>query len=588
MFMSLSLRVGALACLPLALAAFALTAPAQQLAAGDGPAPIVHPHKVYVDAPDNKLFWPMDQPFWVRLAASPDANAPTFLLQRVAPDSDITTEKYNKEGIGLEIQGKQFIRWFNYVTKQTVNLQFFTDGDPPTTKATCTGAPMAVVDKTTFYGVGLKCSLASEDELSGVEATYLSIDNQAYKPYPGTLTLDKEKSMLLRYYAIDNVGYAEKPLALPFIVDLTPPHTTHTVEGNAIGYVLSSQAKFGITSTDALSGVATVSARFDKEDFRLISDGEIKVESLPDGDHTLSYYAVDKVSNRETEHVIPFYLDRIPPTVVAQVVGDLSLSAAGTRYVSSRSHVKLSAQDNKIGVEKINYSFDAPAFELYSDLFLLPAKAGAAKLLYKANDKLANTSAVATLPYWMDLAPPQSNYKINGVFYQNRSDFYITRDTRIELSSVDDASGVQKIEYLSEETPEAKTYTEPLAFPEEGRRLLRYWGTDKVNNRELDRAVQLVTDNTPPDIFANFSLAPSVAKNAQGLPEYRRGTSVFLGATDNAAGVHKIYYSFNGGKESEYSTPLPLEKEGTFDLLIRADDNVGNKTTKHLRFVIKG
>ena len=74
----------------------------------------------------------------------------------------------------------------------------------------------------------------------------------------------------------------------------------------------------------------------------------------------------------------------------------------------------------------------------------------------------------------------------------------------------------------------------PLAYPDEGRRLVRYWSTDQVNNRELDRALVLITDNTPPQIFANFSLAKTATASADGLPVYRRLTSLFLGATDNA------------------------------------------------------
>ena len=89
-------------------------------AVADGPPVMAHPHKIFVDTEQNKLFWPMDMPFWVRLAASPNANAPSLLLQRVAPDpdihSDITTELYIEEGIELEIRGRQFIRWFNYIT----------------------------------------------------------------------------------------------------------------------------------------------------------------------------------------------------------------------------------------------------------------------------------------------------------------------------------------------------------------------------------------------------------------------------------------------------------------------------------------
>ena len=129
----------------------------------------------------------MDMPFWVRMAASPDADAPSYLLQRVAPDpdikSDITTEQYKKNGIELEIRGRQFIRWFNYITKQTVYLEFFSDGDPPVTKATCTGAPTAVVSERTYYGKGLRCALSSQDELSGVDTTFVSLDDEPYKPY---------------------------------------------------------------------------------------------------------------------------------------------------------------------------------------------------------------------------------------------------------------------------------------------------------------------------------------------------------------------------------------------------------------------
>ena len=88
----------------------------------DGPPIIPSPHKVYVDSVNNKLYWPMDKPFWVRLAVSPDADAPSYLLQRVTPDSEINTDQYNKQGIALEIRNGQFIRWFNYVTKAIPSL----------------------------------------------------------------------------------------------------------------------------------------------------------------------------------------------------------------------------------------------------------------------------------------------------------------------------------------------------------------------------------------------------------------------------------------------------------------------------------
>ena len=395
--------------------------------------------------------------------------------------------------------------------------------------------------------------------------------------------------MTLRFAIIPWIERAGmKPSVLHFIVDLTPPATTSAIAGNALGDVLSTQAKFRIASTSALSGVATLQARFDQQEFKPVIDGEVSVADLPDGPHTLTYYAVDHVANREPDHVVPFYLDRIPPVSSAKVVGDLFVSPSGTRFVSGRSHVQLDAQDNKSGVARIDYSFEGDQFQLYGQPFLLPARGGSAKLSFRATDKLGNTSEVSTLPYTMDLVPPQSAYHITGPSYQVRSDIYITRNTRIELSSVDDGAGVQHIQYQEEGTPAPIIYTAPLAFPDEARRLVRFWGTDLVNNRELDRALVLITDNEAPQIFANFSIAPIVAANAQGLPVYRRNTSLFLGATDNASGVHKIYYSFDGSKETDYSTPLVLDHPGTFDLLIRVDDNLGNESSKHIHFVIQG
>ncbi len=253
MYKSLPLAVRSLALFSISIGSLALVANGQQPASArapkavaaptpavaDGPPVPAQPHKVYVDAQANKIFWPMDMPFWVRLSASPDPNAPSYLMQRVAPDpdihSDITTEQYNKEGIELEIRGRQFIRWFNYITKEIVFLEFFSDGDPPVTKATCMGAPTAVVADQTYYGKGLQCSLASEDELSGVDTTFFSLADQPWKPYAAAFNLNKEGPVVLRYYALDHVGWTEKPSALRFTVDLSPPVTIDAITGNALG-----------------------------------------------------------------------------------------------------------------------------------------------------------------------------------------------------------------------------------------------------------------------------------------------------------------------------------------------------------------
>ena len=561
--------------------------------AQDVPVVPPHPHKTYIDTKENKLYWPMDQPFFVRLAPSGDDNSQSFLLQRVTPESNITTEQYQNKGIGLEIEGKQFIRWFNYVTKQTVNLQFFTDGTPPETKANCTGAPIATVGGHVYYGKGLTCALTATDNLSGVEFTFLSVNGTPYTDYPGFLTLDKEKDVILRYYSVDHVGYAETPVVTRFTVDLTPPATTATITGNALDTILSTTAKFKLASTDELSGVAQVFARFDGQDYKGVPDLTVAVDKLADGEHTLNYYATDKVANKEEEHTLSFYLDRTPPTVGADVQGDQWTSPSGVRYVSARTRIAMTATDNKAGVAKIEYASSAGRegtlplhYATYLTPFGLPTTPGAAKLNYRASDKLGNTSDLAVLPYVMDATAPVSKYRLVGPQYQLRQYFYITQATKVELTATDDASGVAKIESRTDDGQDVAVYGGQLNFAKEGKRVLTYWATDRVNNREFDKSVVLITDNSAPELFANFSLTPR-GKTLAGLDEYRLPTLLYLGATDNASGVKRISYVVNSGRETEYTTPLHFDVEGGYEIDIRAEDNVGNVSTKHLKFVIR-
>lgn len=555
------------------------------------PTPPVHKHKVFVDEAQRKIFWPMDQPFWVRLAPSPEEGSPSYLLQRVAPESTTTTEKYNKEGIRLEIQGKQFIRWFNFVTKETVHLQFFSDGEPPVSKASCGSAPSATGadGKGTLYGKGLRCSVTSEDALSGVESTFVAVGDGPFTVHKGELMFDEEKDVTLTYYAVDQVGYANKPSSLRFTVDLTPPVTAHQVVGNALDLVLSSQAAFGLSGSDRLSGLESIQTRLDAQgDFRPLRGPSVPVAALSDGEHVLEYFGIDRVSNREKPHEVRFYVDTTPPAVEARIVGDHQVGQGGINFISPRTTVVLSARDNKVGVEEIAYAMGGEKFVRYTGPLSLPQKTGDMKVAYRAADKLGNTSGTASLDCRMDLTPPVSTHRFEGPSFAQRSVVWITKETRVRLSGSDESAGLRRIEYQAASEP--ATYTEPLAFPTEGRQLLRFWSIDNVNNRELDQALVLITDNSAPEIFTTFSVTSPGQKTAEGgesLPVYPRFTTLFLGATDNSAGIKGVYYSIGGGVEKEYQKTLLFDREGSFDLVVRAEDNVGNSSTRRLKFAIQ-
>jgi len=76
-------------------------------------------------------------------------------------------------------------------------------------------------------------------------------------------------------------------------------------------------------------------------------------------------------------------------------------------------------------------------------------------------------------------------------------------------------------------------------------------------------------------------------KDGSEIDVYPRYTSLFFGAVDNSAGIAGIWYSANGAKEVQYSTPLMFNDEGDFTLEVRLVDNVGNPSSETVRFIIK-
>ncbi|MDA0709017.1 MAG: hypothetical protein O3B73_02260 [bacterium] len=92
--------------------------------------PLKHEKKVFVDNETNTVFWPMALPMWVRLSPSPEPDAPSYLLQKMTRNTTMDTADYKAEGIQLDISGRQYIRWANFVTKDTLMLSFNSDGAP--------------------------------------------------------------------------------------------------------------------------------------------------------------------------------------------------------------------------------------------------------------------------------------------------------------------------------------------------------------------------------------------------------------------------------------------------------------------------
>lgn len=551
--------------------------------------PQSHELKVFVNEEQNKLYWPMDLPFYVRLAASPDEGSPSFLLDRVANTSELSKELNIQDGIRLEIPGNQFIRWVDYVSKDEIMLQFFADGDPPVSKVSLINAPVYSAGKETYFGFGLECSLESSDNISGVAEIYVSINNEPFNLYSKIIPIETEGNFAVSHYSVDNVGYAEKPKSVNFTVDLTPPESEYEIVGNFSENILPPGAKIELSANDNLSGVKTIKYNFDSQDsFYDYAGKNLSLEKLSDGNHTLYYYGVDNVDNRETIQTYSFYLDKISPLMEISVEGDLYSTKEGD-FISPRSKLVLSASDNEIGVNYIEYAINDGDFIKYEKPFAAPPKSGGFTVAFRAADKLNNLSPNQTKSYIMDFEPPAGLFKITGIHYSKESVHWLTNSSKIVFDAEDKISGLNRIEYQISGKP-VEAFKDFIQIKDAGQYLLRNWSVDNVNNRIENKAVLLIVDDVPPQIIETYSISPiDSVQGTEGkfVKVYPRFLSIFVAAIDANSGIKSIEYSINDKEAALYDSPLLFEREGSYHLSIKAVDNVDNVQKKEIDFIIR-
>lgn len=554
------------------------------------PPKFASPLMVYVDSTTKSIYWPMDLPFWVKLSTSDKNDALSFMLDQYSESPDVSGNKKLEQGIKLKNSGKQFIRWLNSHNGKVTLLKFYSDGEPPVVRDTFYGAPVYIAKAGRFFGSGLKYAISAKDALAGIDSIKASLDNLNFVTYKSPFELDTEKEYKISSYAVDKVGYASSIKTANFIVDKTPPVSAYEIPANYSDDILSVSATIKLHSIDKLSGVKSIFYKFDNQQKYLPYFGQtLTLGNFIDGNHVLSFFAVDNVNNKEEPVQYDFYLDRTPPVTQIEIEGDNFIVDKNT-FLSPRSLVRLTANDKKTGVKKIQYMINAKQkIVTYENPFPVNIGAGNFTLSCFATDQLDNTSQKISKAFVMDPVAPKTDYKITGPKYQQNSAIWITKETDVEFYSIDKGAGLKNINYQIG-NDKADKYEHPVRIQNEGRYVVKYWGVDNVDNVENSNAILLIIDNTKPDIKHLFSVAPidSITnKDGKNINSYPQYASLFLAATDQSAGVKSIWYSINGGPQLQYHNVISCDKLGDYTVKIRAEDNVGHYSEDTISFLIK-
>lgn len=549
---------------------------------------ITHPKTMY-QSPEGKLYVQKLLPIYLRIANSPDENAKSYLLQShqtaaYANPMYLDTEGFNtvRSPSAVDTVTKKVV----YPEKDII-FEVYADSYFPSSKALYNKEQTFTKQNKVYIQGGLEIELKATDAMSGVNKIYFSLDEAPFKEYTSSISLDSEKEYTLKFYAIDNVGNDEEINTIVFVVDKSKPEANIEINGDNHEDVISGTSSVKIIASDN-NTVKNIFYTLDNHSEKTFTYA-ISAKYLTEGDHVLKYYAVDEVNNKGEERVYNFFVDKTPPTVVEEIVGN-SIIVNGQEFSSGRSKLKLTTFDNKAGVKEIYYSINGGEYELYTKPVVLSSSSGKLKIQSYALDYVNNKSTQTqetsknNLPY-IDLTGPILKHSFSGPVFTARDSVYINKNTKIALLASDAESGLNKISY-SIDNGDISEYTEPFGIENEGMHKISINAADKVDNTNSN-SFYIVVDNSGPAIFSRYSV-PSINKKIvdnESFEVYPNYVVLFLSATDQVPGFDKMYYSINKSAEKPYSgliSNFSINKE--YEIKIRALDKLGNDTEQIVKF----
>lgn len=434
-------------------------------------------------------------------------------------------------------------------------------------------------------------SLSATDETAGIETIYYSIDNGAFMKYTSPINFNEEKTSILKYYSVDNVGNAEDISMIRVEIDNSAPTSSLVVEGDQSEKVLSVRSTLLLEAKDNSTDNSKI--------FYTIDDGKtfvyskpVSITNLSEGEHSITYFAVDDVDNNEEKKTYSFFLDKSAPRVIDEIIGNTFI-ANGKEYYSGRTKLKLVAMDNKAGVKEIRYSINGGEFKLYESPFYLsePGNLNIEVLVMdNVNNRVRTTefSDKNNLINYVDLAGPNLSHSVTGPSFTVKDTIYISKETRINLKGKDNDSGFKEIDYQVD-NGSSVTYTESFSIESDGFHRITYNGYDNLSNSSTESMICKV-DNKGPEVFNRFSINSNKTKVVEDetVTVYPPHVVLFLSSTDRGAGLDKISYQVNGGTMLPYRSLIESFKKNTlYRINVSVVDKLGNENQEEIAFYIE-
>lgn len=472
---------------------------------------------------------------------------------------------------------------FNTETSHEIYINI--DNTPPTTNFIM-GTPRYQAQPVDLWNITnstpLSLSNNNDDTGAGVNFTWYSIDGVFYL-YTGTFTLPSGEHTIT-WGSQDNLDLNETGNTLSVNVDDDPPVTNIIVGspkyrgGGSDSWNVTNDTQFTLMSSDLYSGVDYIWYVIDGQYFQ----GAIfNLSGYGEGQHTISYGAIDNLGNNATAMMEQVNLDLSPPTTLLPIGNPkYPVMALDFFNVTSATPFILASQDTYSGVESEWYTIDTDYYE-GSNFNLLGYAEGMHTITWGARDHLQYNETGNVITVIIDDTPPYSNFTISEPkFRASGNDIWnVTNATIFSFTSVDNSSGVGFMWYTID-----STYFQGSSFDlmgvSQGIITITWGSSDNLGNNE--------TGNI---IVVNLIASPIVTDITVGAPRHRALGSdlwnvsqasefqVILVSDIGGTGVEFYWYTIDGQYFQGDTFDLAGYAEGLHIITWGGRDNIGYNET---------
>ena len=382
------------------------------------------------------------------------------------------------------------------------------------------------------------------------------------------LSLPDEGLHYIEYYAKDEFNNTSPVGNETVYVDNTPPSSTLslnplTPDGENGWYV--SDVTINFTAIDDGSGVMAICYKIDDGNITDYS-GEFTVA---EGSHTIYYFAVDNLGNREEMKEKTVKVDKNPP--------EISYAKSGTEgsneWYTSTVTVTINATDAVSGIQEVKYMIDN-TWQDYSQPFTL--NDGIYTVKYFAKDNAGNNVS-GEINISVDTTKPTATHDFDGIMEDGK----YTTDVTVKLNAHDNLAGVKEIHYRLDggnwQIFPGASGTDTVSA--EGTHTIEYYAVDNAGNvGTTNQATFTIEKNKKP--VADFTYTPEEPLDTDIITFVDH-------STDEDGEIVSWFWEFGDGSTSTNQNPTHMyEDNGTYVVKLTVTDDKNATSTKQVAIVV--